>query len=246
MLSTLTNHNSSPTWHLEIFLVIPVKFPYFSFFVSPWFQGHTVLTSDEPLQSLNPTKTLLRGPFSPFRHPSLILLVFAVLSGTSSIFAFCVFSTRSLWTPGHRVRGHYRQSLDRNVCIHTGTGQHCPGLLWGQGRSGRCLLNYSFLPLCAPEWPFRSVCWWIFFWSISIAKTSPTDSDRSEFTRPFHVMHPSNCSIVPQFKQNPDAWLIVGNILQESSYPQTKCMETCFDWVYARRTVGRKQTCWSM
>jgi hypothetical protein len=27
-----------------------------------------------------------------------------------------------------------------------------------------------------------------------------------------------------QFKQNPDAWVTVGNILQEASYLQTKCV----------------------
>lgn len=26
-----------------------------------------------------------------------------------------------------------------------------------------------------------------------------------------------------QFKENPDAWLLVDKILQEASYPQTKC-----------------------
>lgn len=34
-----------------------------------------------------------------------------------------------------------------------------------------------------------------------------------------------------QFKQNPDAWLIVGNILQESSYPQTKCAISTLEYV---------------
>ena len=27
-----------------------------------------------------------------------------------------------------------------------------------------------------------------------------------------------------QFKENPDAWLLVDKILQEAQYPQTKCM----------------------
>ena len=26
-----------------------------------------------------------------------------------------------------------------------------------------------------------------------------------------------------QFKENPDAWLLVDKILQEATYPQTKC-----------------------
>jgi hypothetical protein len=30
-----------------------------------------------------------------------------------------------------------------------------------------------------------------------------------------------------QFKENPDAWLLVDKILQEAQYPQTKCM--CID-----------------
>lgn len=117
------------------------------FFVSPCFQGHTVLTSDEPLQRAStPPKHPARPDFT-FQTSLTNTTSVRVLFGTSSIFAFCVFSTSSLWTPGHRVRGHYRQSLDRNVCIHTGAGQHCPGLLRGQGRSGRCLLNHSsFLP----------------------------------------------------------------------------------------------------
>ena len=29
--------------------------------------------------------------------------------------------------------------------------------------------------------------------------------------------------VAPQFKENPDAWLLVDKILQEASYPQTKC-----------------------
>ena len=27
----------------------------------------------------------------------------------------------------------------------------------------------------------------------------------------------------PQFKENPDAWLLVDQILSEAQYPQTKC-----------------------
>jgi hypothetical protein len=34
-----------------------------------------------------------------------------------------------------------------------------------------------------------------------------------------------------QFKENPDAWLLVDKILQEAQYPQTKCMCTdCGGW----------------
>lgn len=29
--------------------------------------------------------------------------------------------------------------------------------------------------------------------------------------------------VMLQFKENPDAWLLVDKILQEATYPQTKC-----------------------
>ena len=39
--------------------------------------------------------------------------------------------------------------------------------------------------------------------------------------------------ILFQFKENPDAWLLVDKILQEASYPQTKCQ-------WATHTARRK------
>lgn len=59
-----------------------------------------------------------------------------------------------------------------------------------------------------------------------LAKPSPTDFDRSkracrfELDINFELTH----FVVVQFKQNPDAWVTVGNILQEASYLQTKCV----------------------
>lgn len=33
-----------------------------------------------------------------------------------------------------------------------------------------------------------------------------------------------------QFKENPDAWLLVDKILQEATYPQTKCRSCLSYW----------------
>ena len=54
------------------------------------------------------------------------------------------------------------------------------------------------------------------------AKTSPSgyEPGTSSYDSP-------PISLTPlQFKENPDAWLMVDKILQDATYPQTKCKET--------------------
>jgi exportin-1 len=48
-----------------------------------------------------------------------------------------------------------------------------------------------------------------------------------------------------EFKQNPDAWLIVGNILQESSYLQTKylALQVLDDVIMTRWKVLPREQC---
>ena len=41
--------------------------------------------------------------------------------------------------------------------------------------------------------------------------------------RSLSVSAPILADMLFQFKENPDAWLLVDKILQEASYPQTKC-----------------------
>ena len=40
----------------------------------------------------------------------------------------------------------------------------------------------------------------------------------------------SNTDMIEQFKENPDAWLMVDKILESAAYPQTKCWPSlqCF------------------
>ena len=87
-----------------------------------------------PPKSLNPTKNL---PRPSFQHSRFSLNLFNVLSFNST--------TRSFWT-WDRVEaklciGHCHQLSERNVCFHTRVGQHCPGLLWRQRRSGRLIFS---------------------------------------------------------------------------------------------------------
>jgi hypothetical protein len=43
-----------------------------------------------------------------------------------------------------------------------------------------------------------------------------------------------------QFKENPDAWLLVDKILQDAQYPQTKCkLAKVVAWVVATLTMSR-------
>lgn len=54
------------------------------------------------------------------------------------------------------------------------------------------------------------------------AKASAEHSQPSN-TQPLSVFDTILADILFQFKENPDAWLLVDKILQEASYPQTKC-----------------------
>lgn len=54
-----------------------------------------------------------------------------------------------------------------------------------------------------------------------IAKASPKHTQSG--IRTMYPFHMGMSDIYFQFKENPDAWLLVDKILTEASYPQTKC-----------------------
>ncbi len=62
----------------------------------------------------------------------------------------------------------------------------------------------------------------------TVAKASASSNEPGIF-RPYCVpIDPDRTYGNIQFKENPDAWLLVDKILQEATYPQTKCQSSIF------------------
>ena len=62
------------------------------------------------------------------------------------------------------------------------------------------------------------------------AKSCPScfEPGTSRFCAYPSASSPAYANIQPQFKEDPDAWLLVDRILQEATYPQTKCTRHIF------------------
>lgn len=63
--------------------------------------------------------------------------------------------------------------------------------------------------------------------NFSTAKTgsSYTEPGKSQALKQLQSsIPPTRANHLLQFKENPDAWLMVDKILQDAQYPQTKCM----------------------
>jgi exportin-1 len=67
----------------------------------------------------------------------------------------------------------------------------------------------------------------------------------ANFTMRLSVQQKQAQQTLTEFKQNPDAWLIVGNILQESSYLQTKylALQVLDDVIMTRWKVLPREQC---
>jgi hypothetical protein len=63
---------------------------------------------------------------------------------------------------------------------------------------------------------------------LSTAKNCASHAEPGRIS-PRHALHPA--LLTPQqFKENPDAWLLVDKILQDAQYPQTKCKWVAGQW----------------
>jgi hypothetical protein len=59
---------------------------------------------------------------------------------------------------------------------------------------------------------------------LTLAKASSGHLESGTTDTPLTMQPPCTAQLTPaQFKENPDAWLLVDKILSDAQYPQTKC-----------------------